>query len=136
MNADEMKRDPATFLEAEIKNYIANSPNNIMPDFPGEHMWDEPLVGFADGDDPLFTEYKRIIGDFHVTPREALEMNLKKKTIGYDHPENISVISYFLPSTKPLSVRACAKNRRFALCAGIVRAGSARNATSGYNAIS
>jgi len=62
-------------------------------------MWDEPLVGFADGDDPLFTEYKRIIGDFHVTPREALEMNLKKKTIGYDHPENISVISYFLPST-------------------------------------
>ena len=87
MNADEMKRDPAAFLEAEIKNYIANSPNNIMPDFPGEHMWDEPLVGFADGDDPLFSEYKRIIGDFHVTPREALEMNLKKKTIGYNHPE-------------------------------------------------
>ena len=44
MIADEMKRDPATFLEAEIKKYIANSPNNIMPDFPGEHMWDEPLV--------------------------------------------------------------------------------------------
>jgi hypothetical protein len=21
-------------------------------------MWDEPLVGFANGDDPLFTEYK------------------------------------------------------------------------------
>jgi len=99
MNADEMKRDPATFLEAEIKNYLANSPNNIMPDFPGEHMWDEPLVGFADGDDLLFSEYKKIIGDFHVTPREALEMNLKKKTIGYNHPENISVVSYFLPST-------------------------------------
>lgn len=70
-----------------------------MPDFPGEHMWDAPLVGFADGDDPLFTEYKKIIGDFHVTPREALEMNLKRKTLGFYNPEKISVISYFLPST-------------------------------------
>jgi epoxyqueuosine reductase len=100
MNADQIKKDPAAFLEAEIKAYIANSPNNIMPDFPGEHMWDEPLVGFANGDDPLFTEYKKIIGDFHATPREVLEMNLKKKALGYYNHENISVISYFLPSTK------------------------------------
>ncbi len=99
MKADQMKKDPAAFLEAEIKKYIATSPNNFMPDFPGEHMWDEPLVGFANGDDPLFTEYKKIIGDFHVTPREALEMSLKKKTIEYTNPENVSVISYFLPST-------------------------------------
>ena len=99
MTADQIKKDPAALLEAEIKNYIANSPNNIMPDFPGEHMWDAPLVGFADGDDPLFAEYKKIIGDFHVTPREALEMNLKRKTLGFYNPEKISVISYFLPST-------------------------------------
>jgi epoxyqueuosine reductase len=99
MTADQIKKDPAALLEAEIKNYIANSPNNIMPDFPGEHIWDAPLVGFADGDDPLFTEYKKIIGDFHVTPREALEMNLKRKTLGFYNPEKISVISYFLPST-------------------------------------
>jgi epoxyqueuosine reductase len=99
MTADQIKKDPAALVGAEIKNYIANSPNNIMPDFPGEHMWDAPLVGFADGDDPLFTEYKKIIGDFHVTPREALEMNLKRKTLGFYNPEKISVISYFLPST-------------------------------------
>lgn len=101
MNADFIN-DPATFLEEAIKGYVATSPNNIMPDFPGEHMWDEPLVGFADGDDPLFSEYKKIIGDFHMTPREALEMHLKKKTLGYDHPERISVVSYFLPSAKPI----------------------------------
>ncbi|MDD5170436.1 MAG: hypothetical protein PHN75_16590 [Syntrophales bacterium] len=100
MNADPMKKDPAAFLEAAIKEYIATSPNNIMPDFPGERMWDEPLVGFANGDDPLFTEYKQIIGDFHMTPREALEMNLKKKALGYDNPEKISVVSYFLPATR------------------------------------
>ncbi|MFZ0932199.1 MAG: hypothetical protein WAN11_26605 [Syntrophobacteraceae bacterium] len=52
MDRDQTEENPASFLEGEIKEYIANSPNNIMPDFPGEHMWDEPLVGFAKGDDP------------------------------------------------------------------------------------
>jgi epoxyqueuosine reductase len=100
MKTDMMNEDPAIFLELAIKEYVATSPNNIMPDYPGEHMWDEPLVGFADGDDPLFTEYKQIIGEFHMTPREAMEMNLKKKALGYLSPEKISVVSYFLPSTK------------------------------------
>jgi epoxyqueuosine reductase len=100
MKIDMMNEDPAVFLELAIKEYVVTSPNNIMPDYPGEHMWDEPLVGFADGDDPLFTEYKQIIGEFHMTPREAMEMNLKKKALGYLSPEKISVVSYFLPSTK------------------------------------
>ncbi|MCX5826131.1 MAG: hypothetical protein NTY86_22355 [Deltaproteobacteria bacterium] len=62
MNADLINRDPATFLEAAIKEYVATSPNNIMPDYPGEYMWDDPLVGFANGDDPLFSEYKKSKG--------------------------------------------------------------------------
>lgn len=71
-----------------------------MPAYPGERIWDDPLVGFADGDDPLFSEYKKIIGDFHMTPREFLEMHLQKKALGYHRPEKISVLTYFLPSTK------------------------------------
>ena len=35
-----------------------------------------------------------------MTPREALEVNLKKKTLGFYNPEKISVVCYFLPSTK------------------------------------
>ncbi len=100
LNLELVKKDPAAFFEAAIKEYIATSPNNIMPDFPGEHMWDEPLVGFSDGDDPLFQDYKKIIGDFHMTPREALETSLKKKSLGYNNPAKVSVISYFLPSTQ------------------------------------
>ena len=100
INIELIKRDPAAFLEDEIKEYIATSPNNLMPDFPGEHIWDEPLVGFSDGDDHLFQDYKKIIGEFHMTPREALEMSLKKKALAYYHPVKVSVISYFLPSTE------------------------------------
>jgi ferredoxin len=95
-----IKADPVKFLNEAIKKYVTTSPNNIMPNYPGEHIWDEPLIGFADGDDPIFQEYKTIIGDFHVTPREALEMHLGKTACGYYHPDKISVISWILPSTE------------------------------------
>lgn len=97
---EHIKQNPAAFLETSIKEYVATSPNNRMPDSPEEPIWDEPLVGFSNGDDPLFQDYKTIIGSFHMTPREALERHLKKKALGYYSPEAISVISYFLPSTK------------------------------------
>ncbi|MBI2829676.1 MAG: epoxyqueuosine reductase [Chloroflexi bacterium] len=92
--------ETAAFFEAAIKEYVATSPNNMMPAFPGEHIWDEPVIGFASGDDPLFQQYKQIIGDFHVTPREAFEMYIKRAACGDYQPENINVIAWALPSTR------------------------------------
>lgn len=94
------KVNPTEFLEQAIKDYVANSPNNRFKAFPGEHIWDEPLVGFADGDDSIFWEYKKIIGDFHVTPREAMEIHLKNAACGDEkYLTKVSVISWILPST-------------------------------------
>ena len=59
-----------TIIE-EIRRFAAESPANRFPDST-ERYFDEPLVGFAAADDPLFTDYKRIIGDFHLTPRELV----------------------------------------------------------------
>ncbi|RNC65092.1 MAG: epoxyqueuosine reductase, partial [Desulfuromonadales bacterium] len=56
----------------EVRSFVAENPGNRFPDGSGPYF-DEPLVGFAAADDPLFTEYKRIIGDFHLTPAELLE---------------------------------------------------------------
>lgn len=39
----------------------------------GGRYFDRPLIGFASGADPLFREYKRIIGPFHWTPSEIME---------------------------------------------------------------
>jgi epoxyqueuosine reductase len=83
-------------IEDEIKRYVATSPNNRLPTFD-EVIWDEPLVGFADGDDSIFTEYKDIIGDFHMTPREALETHVRRA--GYGEVSRANVISWVLPST-------------------------------------
>ena len=92
--------NPSLFLEKAIKDYIANSPNNRLTAFPGEHIWDEPLVGFADGDDPIFQEYKKIIGDFHITPRETMVTHLEKASCGDEKRlSKVSVISWILPST-------------------------------------
>ncbi|MDP3062714.1 MAG: epoxyqueuosine reductase [Chloroflexota bacterium] len=99
MRQDELISDPAALIENEIKRYVATSPNNLMPSHIGGVIWDEPVVRFADGDDAIFQEYKTIVGDFHVAPREALETHLAKVARGYHHPQKVSVISWVLPAT-------------------------------------
>ena len=59
-------------IRNEIAAFVRESPLNR---FPGsdEPYFDAPLVGFAAADDPLFVDYKGIIGDFHRTPDEVLQ---------------------------------------------------------------
>lgn len=64
---DEMQ----TALRATIRDLAATSGDNRFP-VTGEPYFDEPLVGFAAADDPLFAAYKAIIGGFHCTPGEIL----------------------------------------------------------------
>jgi epoxyqueuosine reductase QueG len=99
-NAEQFQENPASFIEQEIKNFVTTSPYNRLTSFNNEPVFDEPLVGFADGDDPLFKEYKTIIGDSHVTPREAIEKHIMDKYgDSAELPVTISVISYILPIT-------------------------------------
>ena len=91
---------PASFLQNAIKAYVASSPSNHPQAFHGGPIFDEPLVGFADGDDPIFQEYKAIIGDFHLTPREALEKHpTPKAQKEQQRRSKVSVISWVLPVT-------------------------------------
>jgi ferredoxin len=95
---ERFESNPAGFLEDSIKEYVASSPGNRLRAFGGTPIFEEPLVGFADGDDPIFTQYKSIIGDFHLTPREALTRHFAE-TGGKDSGElpSISVVSWVLP---------------------------------------
>jgi epoxyqueuosine reductase len=92
--------NPVQYIEKLIRDYIAESPNNRFLQFPEDTIWDEPLIGYANGDDPLFGEFKKIIGDYHVTPREALNMYIDSTARGNKEKlSNISVISFVLPAT-------------------------------------
>lgn len=76
-------------LCAEIARFCASSLENRFPE--GDlRYFDEPLVGFAAADDPLFHDYRQVIGPFHLTPRELL-------------PEAQTVISWVLPVNRATS---------------------------------
>lgn len=100
LEREQFEANPSLFLENAIKEYVATSPGNRLTSFNSTPIFDEPLVGFADGDDAIFQDYKAIIGDFHLTPREALARHLRGKEGGSaKEPPRVSVISWVLPST-------------------------------------
>jgi len=88
----------ADLVTTEIKSFVLSRPLNRMPTSESDFIFDEPLVQFADGDDPIFTEYKKIIGETHFTPREALAQICGKTPD--ELPERLSVISWILPITE------------------------------------
>jgi epoxyqueuosine reductase QueG len=70
-------------IRGEITDFITKNPANRLPDTDSRYF-DEPLIGFSSAEDPIFSDYKRIIGPFHLLPSELL-------------PEAASVISWILP---------------------------------------
>lgn len=100
LDRQSFETNPAAFLENAIKEYVANSPANHLQAFNGGPIFDEPLVGFADGDDSIFQEYKSIIGEFHLAPREALEKYLRNSKAGEQKRlPTVNVVSWVLPVT-------------------------------------
>jgi epoxyqueuosine reductase len=95
-------KNPDKVLEQLIKNFINENEQNRRTQLDHGVYWDEPLVGFASGMDPLFSEYKTIIGSFHLTPREIIMAALKEKGKGLLLSEmgQISVISWILPTAE------------------------------------
>ena len=92
-------KNPNEVLEQVIRNFIKESEFNRKDALDQGVYWEEPLVGFASGMDPLFFEYKTLIGHFHQTPREIIVSALREKgqALPFSEMEQISVISWILP---------------------------------------
>lgn len=90
---------PEQWVEERIKAFIAESESNRLA-LDGEVIYDEPLVGFARGDDPLFRRYKRVIGKFHYTPLEWMKLGLGEKSPRNLRARDLRVIAWVLPITK------------------------------------
>jgi hypothetical protein len=80
-NALRIEDYPEKWVEDRIRNFIAGSEVNRLA-LNGQVIFDEPLVGFARGDDPLFRRYKRVIGKFHYTPLEWMRLALGGNLLG------------------------------------------------------
>jgi epoxyqueuosine reductase QueG len=89
--------DPVRAVDRVIKEFVSTSPVNRLPPEGEMPIFDEPLVRFAAGDDPLYTEYKSIIDPTHLTPQEAVAQALDREPEGLPA---LSVVSWVLPITE------------------------------------
>ncbi|HVO65320.1 MAG TPA: hypothetical protein VMT12_02465 [Syntrophales bacterium] len=93
----EQTSDLAKWLEIVIHDFISQSPKNTLQNKANEKAWDEPLVGFSRGDDPLYEAYKEYIGPFHWTPWEIFTQTFPEIKVT---PKDLTVISWILPQTE------------------------------------
>ena len=89
--------DLAKWLEVVVHDFISHSPKNTLQNKANEKAWDDPLVGFSRGDDPLYEAYKEHVGPFHWTPFEIFTLTFPKFKAA---PEDLTVISWILPQTE------------------------------------
>jgi len=94
----------ASHIGHGIRAFVAESPENRHKAIDDSPIFDAPLVAVADGDDPLFAQYKTIIGDFHMTPREVLAQESSAAAAA----DTVSVICWILPVAR----KARLSNRR------------------------
>ena len=62
--------DTAAWVTGLVRGFVREGAENRLWDGADERAWGEPLVGFSRGDDPLYAQYKEVVGPFHWTPWE------------------------------------------------------------------
>ncbi|MFW6103386.1 MAG: epoxyqueuosine reductase, partial [Chloroflexota bacterium] len=80
-----------------IRRLMHTSPRNRLHRIDNSPIYEEPILGVADGDDPLFQSYKTIIGEFHLTPREAFAKADASSAL--QAPDQLRVLCWVLPIT-------------------------------------
>jgi len=90
------ERSPAAWVTSLVERHC-DGPGNDMQKGDGERAWDAPLVGFANGADPIFEQYKTVVGEFHWTPLEVWQATFPEETARL---EDLTVISWVLSQTK------------------------------------
>jgi ferredoxin len=89
--------DPAMQIENLIREFFQTSPENSMNFEHIERVFDEPLVGFSNGGDPLFEFLKKDIGSPCMTPVEIFRTSFPDIEARAD---DLTVISWVLPQTR------------------------------------
>jgi len=87
----------AQAIEKFIKALVLESPKNRLEHLDNSLVYEEPLIGFADANDPLIARFKEVVGSFHLSPQE-----LWRQTFPGEVPSNLSIIAWVLPFAKTI----------------------------------
>jgi epoxyqueuosine reductase QueG len=82
------------WLEGLIQDFIDNSKENTLQNPNNEKAFENTLVGFSNGNDPIFPAFKEHVGPFHLTPHEIYTRCFPRAKAD---PEELTVISWILP---------------------------------------
>ena len=91
-----MIKDRAAWIQDIIEKFHATGENSLM-NSRNDPAWDKPLVGFANGSDSIWEEFKRHIGDFYWTPAEIFALTFPASPT---KASDLTIISWILPQTK------------------------------------
>ncbi len=83
------------FVAGIIAETARTTSANALAKLDGSPIFDAPLVGFARGDDPVFSRLKTAVAEFHMTPAEAFAVGTGQSI----DPAQVSVVSWVLPIT-------------------------------------
>lgn len=89
--------NPAAWLEGIIQDFLRHSPENTLQNEAHEKAFENSLVGFSRGDDPLYDAYKDHVGPFYLTPWEIFAITFRDLSV---KPEELTIISWILPQTE------------------------------------
>lgn len=81
-----------------IEQLVLQAPENHLVDYGGQPIFNTPLVGFVNGDDPLFQSFRNCVSPNHLLPREIL---VKRASADADLT-HVCVISWVLPFTNAI----------------------------------
>ncbi len=87
--------DAPKWLEKVILDFIHSS-ENTLKDAENHTAWADPLIGFSRGDDPIFADYKKHVGEFHWTPLEIFTKTFPGVKVS---AADLGVVSWILPHT-------------------------------------
>jgi len=99
-------------ITEEINRFVREDNGNLLHRLDGSPIYEEPLVGFVAGNDPLFVQLKEIVGQFHLTPHEVMQSIAKERDVTVPSEEEIGVISYILPISRATVIENAAMKDR------------------------
>lgn len=85
------------WINRTIQDFLNDSAENTLKNEANDKAFEKALVGFAAGNDPLFDDYKKHVGPFHLTPLELFMLTFRDFKV---KAEKLTVISWILPHTK------------------------------------
>jgi len=94
------KNEAVLWIERTVRDFLLHSPENTLKNQAKDRAFEEVIIGFSKGDDPLYEAYKELVGLFHWTPLEIFTRTFPGLTI---EPSELTVIAWVVahhPLTK------------------------------------